>query len=283
MFATLMLLMLPVGAPDPAAVRDHPVADGTMNPDLNAGPQSDDPPGVFERPRWINPPSPQAAAELIPPFASAIGVGGRVTLTCWAREQGLPQDCEVTRAAPEGLGFEAAALEVARTGVIRPATLDGAPVDRQIAFSVVFQPEPIETATESIPYEGPEPTPSALALARRIVLQDLDESVALEEEGLLEGLADDRREIVRQWMRDLRPLGDEVFIANQTLMIARLARESEMAAYLADGTRPTSPLPTAEDMGRVTSDMSTPEDDIAWKALRDRYCARWSCTIEPPT
>lgn len=280
MFATLILMMLLIGAPDPTTVRDRPLADLTAIPGRDADLLIDDPAAVLELARWINPPSPEAAGELMPPFANGIGVGGRVTLSCWARDQGLPQDCEVKRAAPEGLGFEAAALEVARTGVIRPAMRDGEPVPRQVAFTVVFTPQPIEA--EFIPYDGPEPTPSALALARQITLLDLEESMASEEETLLEGLADDRREIVREWMRELRPLDDELLISNQALMLARLARESEMAAYLADGTVPTSPVPTPEDMARATSDMYGPQDVAEWTALRDRYCARWSCASEPP-
>ena len=278
MFATLILMMLLAGAPDPTTARD-PVADLTVIPGLDPDLLIDDSTAVFEPARWINPPSPEAAGELMPPFANGIGVGGRVTLSCWAREQGLPQDCKVKKAAPEGLGFEAAAVEVARTGVIRPAMRDGEPVPREIAFTVFFQPAPIP---ESIPYEGPEPTPSALALARQITLLDLQEAMVSEEETLLEGLADDRREIVREWMRELRPLDNELFISNQSLMLARLAKESEMAAYLADGTVPTAPVPTPEEIARATSDMYGPQDVAEWTALRDRYCARWSCTSEPP-
>jgi TonB family protein len=278
-YATLILMMLLSAASDPTTARELAGPGLGVTPALDADLLVDDSVGAFEPPRWINPPSPEASGELTPPFANGIGVGGRVTLSCWAREQGLPQDCEVKHAGPGGLGFEAAALEVARTGVVRPAMRDGEAVPRQIAFTVVFSAQPIES--ESIPYEGPEPTASALALARQITLLDLEEAMALEEETLLEGLAQDRREIVREWMRELRPLDDERSISNQALMLARLAKESEMAAYLADGTVPTSPTPTPEDMARASSDMYGPQDIAEWTALRDRYCARWSCTSEP--
>lgn len=281
MSATLFLMMLLAGTPDPTTVRDLQLPDVATRP----GGEVDlrDRPGTWEPARWINPPSPEAASELIPYFANGIGVGARVGLSCWAREQGIPQDCEVTNSPPEGLGFEAAAIEVARTGVIRLARLDGQPVPGQIAFNVVFQPEPVETLVEPTPYEGPEPTPTAISLARRIVLATLEESVRLDEEEMLAGLAADRREIVRGWIHELMPLGDEIYVANQTLMIARLSQESEMEAWLADGTPPASPPPTIEDMARASSDMHRPEDAAQWKALRDRYCARWSCTSSDPT
>jgi hypothetical protein len=100
-----------------------------------------------------------------------------------------------------------------------------------------------------------------------------------EEEALLDGLAEDRRQIVRDWLFALRPLGDEIFVRNQTLMTARLAKESEMAAYLADGTLPSSPVPTPEQIAAATSDLADPNDRAIWIEVRDRYCARWSCVI----
>ncbi len=286
MIAVVAALAWASGILDPTAIWD----DGQAAPPVGgpaiasrAGPDSAALTGHFVPPSWINPPSMEAAAELTPGFAAGIGISGRVRLSCWVEEQGLPQDCEVESAAPEGMGFEAAALEVARTGVVRPAMLDGVPVRRTVAFNIGFSAEPLEEAAWGpVPYDGPEPTPTALALARQIVLQGLNVSIQSEEEVLLDGLADDRRQIVRDWLRELRPLGDEVFIRNQTLMIARLSVESEMAAYLADGTLPSSPVPTPEQMAAATSDLADPGDEAIWTEVRERYCARWSCVIPEP-
>jgi hypothetical protein len=273
--ATLTALAWTVCSLDPLAHREFQSPPAIV---LEAGADSDRPIGRFEPARWINPPSLEAAAELMPGFAANIGVSGAVSLVCWAEEQGLPQDCEVVNAAPEGLGFEAAALEVARTGVIRPAMRDGAAVRGKIAFNVVLSTDPLEEAQwEPVPYEGTEPTPGALALARQIVIQNLEVSVQSEEEALLDGLADDRREIVRDWLRELRPLGDDIFVHNQTLMVARLSLVSEMSAYLADGTLPSSPVPTPDQIAIATSDLADSNDQAIWIEVRDRYCARWAC------
>ena len=282
MIATLTLLALATCILDPTAIRDLQASPPVDRPAVEAAerPDSDETTGHFEPARWINPPSLEVAAELTPGFAAGIGISGRVRLSCWAEEQGLPEDCEVVSVAPEGMGFEAAALEVARTGVVRPAMLDGAPVRGKVDFNVGFETESLEEAAWApVPYEGPEPTPSALALARRIVLQGLEVSVRSEEAALLDGLGDDRREIVRDWLRELRPLGDEIFIRNQTLAVARLSAESEMSAYLADGSLPSSPAPTPEEIAVATSDLADPNDQAIWIAVRDRYCARWSCAI----
>lgn len=285
MIAALAALAWATGVLDPTGIREGqvppPVQEAVVGSEV--GPDSAALSGHFVPPSWINPPSIEAATELAPGFASNIGIPGRVRLTCWAEQQGLPQDCEVASAEPEGLGFEAAALEVARTGVVRPATLDGVPVRATVSFNIRFAGGLLEEADwDPVPYEGPEPTPTALALARQIVLRSLDVSVPSEEEALLDGLAGDRREIVRDWLRELRPLGEENYIRNQTLMIARLSKESEMAAYLADGTLPSSPVPTPDQVAAATSDLADPEDEAIWIEVRDRYCARWSCVIPEP-
>jgi TonB family protein len=285
MIAVLAALAGATAIPDPIAIRDLQAPPSIGGPAIGSGARPDSAAltGHYVPPSWINPPSIEAATELAPGFAANIGIPGRVRLSCWVERQGLPQDCEVASAAPEGLGFEAAALEVARTGVVRPATLNGVPVRATVAFNIRFAGGHLQDVDwDPVPYEGPEPTPTALALARQIVLRDLDVSVHSEEEDLLDGLAEDRRETVRDWLRELRPLGDEVFIRNQTLMIARLAVESEMAAYLADGTLPSSPVPTPEQMAAAGSDLADPNDQAIWIEVRDRYCARWSCVIPDP-
>lgn len=282
MIAALAALAWITSFLDPTAIRGAQAAPPVEQPSIESGTGQnlDDSAGFFVPPSWINPPSLEVATELTPGFAAAIGIAGKVRLDCWVEEQGLPQDCEVVSVAPEGLGFEAVALEVARTGVVRPATLDGVPVRRTVAFNIRFSAEPLEEGVwEPVPYEGTEPTPAALALARQIVLKGIDVSMQSEEEALLDGLAEDRRQIVRDWLFALRPLGDEIFVRNQTLMTARLAKESEMAAYLADGTLPSSPVPTPEQIAAATSDLADPNDRAIWIEVRDRYCARWSCVI----
>lgn len=280
MIAALISLALTGWILDPAAIgafQASPAA-GQTAAEAMGEPTTGEAVGHFVPPRWINSPSAEAATELMPGFAAGIGIPGSVRLSCWVEEQGLPKDCDVVSAAPEGLGFEAAALEVARTGVVRPAMLDGVPVRATVEFNVAFQAERIEDSSwEPVPYEGPEPTPRALALARQIVLRTIDASLQAEEETLLGGLADDRREIVRDWLFALRPLDAEISIRNQTLMIARLSTEADMSAYVTGGTLPLSPIPTPEQIAVATSDLADPNDRAVWIEVRDRYCARWAC------
>lgn len=227
-------------------------------------------------PGWRTPPSPDAVVENFPGFASAIGISGKVSLECTAVVLGPPQDCEVTAVAPDGLGFERAGLAVAATGVVRPAVVNGVQVTKRIAFRILFSTETIEeTASEPTPYTGQPPSVAALALAKRIVIQDLDAIIANEEEALLDGLAPDRIEIVRRWMQEKRPLGGNKYIERQALAIARLSSEDEMTAYLSNGT--PSRMPTEDDWMRVTSDFPDEGDEAKWISLRTRYCERWSC------
>lgn len=229
-------------------------------------------------PGWSTPPSPDAVAENFPGFASAIGLSGRVSLECMAVILGPPQDCKITAVAPDGLGFEGAGLAVAATGVVRPAVVKGVPVAKRIAFRILFLTETIEETTDApTPYTGQPPSASALALAKQIVIQDLDAIIANEEEALLDGLAPDRIEIVRRWMREKRPLGDNKYIERQALAIARLSSEDEMASYLSNGT--PSQMPTEDDWMRATSDFPDEGDEAKWISLRTRYCEHWSCEI----
>ena len=227
-------------------------------------------------PGWRTPPSPDAVADNYPGFASAIGISGRVSLECVAVASGPPRNCRVTAVAPEGLGFDRAGLAVAATGIVRPAVVDGVQVPKRITFNILFQTETIEeTSNLPVAYTGPPPSAAALALAKRIVIQDLEEIVANEEDYLLDGLAPDRIEIVRGWMREKRPLGDEKYVERSALAIARLSSEEEMSAYLSDGT--PSATPSNDDWMRVTSDFPDEGDEAKWISLRGRYCARWSC------
>ncbi|WP_312784521.1 hypothetical protein [Brevundimonas sp.] len=154
--------------------------------------------------------------------------------------------------------------------------MDGVQVPKRIAFNILFQTETIEeTSNLPVAYTGPPPSAAALALAKRIVIRDLEEIVANEEDYLLDGLAPDRIEIVRGWMREKRPLGDEKYVERSALAIARLSSEEEMSAYLSDGT--PSATPSNDDWMRVTSDFPDEGDEAKWISLRGRYCARWSC------
>ena len=233
-------------------------------------------------PLWVNPPSMEAASDLMPEFADLIAVAGRVRLKCRAIEQGLPRDCIVLQASPAGLGFDHAAIAVAGTGVIRPRMVNGKFVPTEITFAVHFGTRPLEDMDDGVtPYSGPAPTAAAIELARRIARENLAEQIAMDRQSMLEGLAADRLVIVARWIDDLLPVDDALFVERVALTVARLSSEADMSAYLADRTLPSTPAPDAAALDAASSDQFDPADQAGLIALRARYCATWSCDIEP--
>lgn len=117
--------------------------------------------------KWEVLPSVERVEDVYPAFAIEIGMGGRVELSCAADAFGTVTDCTVVEAEPAGLGFEQAAVAVARTGRVRPATVNGVAQSDSVQFAMPFalgtRPQPPAPWTEA------EPSNAAMALARQVI------------------------------------------------------------------------------------------------------------------
>lgn len=226
-------------------------------------------------PRWLNPPQPGAS----PGFAGLIGVNGRVTLGCRVARQGLPENCRVLDASPDSLGFEDAAMEIAATGVARPRIVNGEPVPSEIQFTVRFVPESNEESDQGSPYLGPEVSPRAIELGKLIATENAASIIRDIADGMLKGLAADRRPIVESWLNELGILNAETLINDYGIMLARLTIEADLEANVASGTPPGRESPTEDEWDAVSVDLVHPEYDLLWARVRERYCAVWSCTV----
>ena len=91
-----------------------------------------------------------------------MGLGGEATMTCKALANGSLSDCHVVSESPEGLGFGVATVRTAVYFHVKPATLDGKPVEGTVGWQTQSQParHPVTRAPAS---------PAALALGRRLV------------------------------------------------------------------------------------------------------------------
>lgn len=230
--------------------------------------------------RWITRPPQEATAELMPGFALRAGIDGRVGLSCVVATPGPPDHCDIVSVSPEGLGFESAALTVARTGIVRPSRINGAYVPSTFKFVVNFSAQDVRALTgENAIYEGPTPSTAALGMARVISSEGADLIRPRMRDDMLEGLAPERQATVIKWIDELIPIDVDRLIDQKALAMARMFTEAELEAYLASGTIPENPFPDYETIQAATVDFEMPGYLQGLDELRSRYCERWSCEI----
>lgn len=119
-------------------------------------------------PQWRAQPSPELMQEFYPVAAELVRLPGRAVLTCEVSLEGKAEACVVTSEAPAGLGFGAAALNLAPAFRFKPARIDGKPGRGKLSIPIRFAlPEdPREAVGRAY---APRPSsPGQQALARRL-------------------------------------------------------------------------------------------------------------------
>jgi TonB family protein len=99
------------------------------------------PPGAdgYTRPEWLKKPSFNDMLLVWPQIAASKGIGGQGVINCQVNKQGLLEACAVASETPPGRGFGDAALKLAPTFLMKPATRNGQPVVSSITIPVNFE------------------------------------------------------------------------------------------------------------------------------------------------
>ena len=95
-----------------------------------------------------------------------MGLGGMASMTCKTFATGLLGDCHVVSEEPVGMGFGAATVRTAAYFRVRPAMMEGRPVEGSITIPLQWKTQERSVQPE---VQLPPATPAALRLGRRIV------------------------------------------------------------------------------------------------------------------
>jgi TonB family protein len=93
-------------------------------------------------PDWLRKPSPEDINAVFPVAGVKAGAHGKVTIACEVSVLGVLENCTVVSETPPGLGFGGAALMLAKSFLMKPATRDGKPVRAAVRIPIDFGPLP---------------------------------------------------------------------------------------------------------------------------------------------
>lgn len=87
---------------------------------------------------WLRKPTPQQLFAVWPTEAQKRGVNGRATIGCTVSKQGALFGCQVLSEEPAGMGFGTAAIALTPQFLMKPATVDGQPVESTVRMPINF-------------------------------------------------------------------------------------------------------------------------------------------------
>ncbi len=127
---------------------------------------------VVTRPEWETIPDVRDLEAFYPPLARIMAAAGRAVVRCSVTATGDLAGCQAVEESPQGLGFGSAAVTMASRFHMKPATVNGVPVDGgTVTLPLVFDPK---TGAPPLPPPAavdprPPASPQTIQLARRLV------------------------------------------------------------------------------------------------------------------
>jgi hypothetical protein len=127
--------------------------------------------GRIISPHWTDMPSADLMADFYPKIAWFIDLKGLTRMECQTTSAGTLEHCKVTLEQPTGVGFAAAALQLAPAFHLEPRMEEGAPVGGDsVDFNIAWRLPPKDPAlTAADPPMAPL-DPESLALGRRLAV-----------------------------------------------------------------------------------------------------------------
>lgn len=224
-------------------------------------------PVVITNPEWRVPPTVEDTD--YPLFASHLGIDARVMVECTASVEGHPR-CEAVSSTVEGMGFEAAAVNIVQRGTLTPRLVDGQPVESTIRLNVPFRSE--EEPPSTVTWDGPEPTPANL-LSGLVAAQSLARSPSLQSQidwGLHQ-LPPERARVIQDWITELY-----IGRANVRLMARAIALVlAKRGAEVVPNDNPPDWPEWIREMDTALASLYSAEENF--KPLRQRYCETYGC------
>jgi len=228
-------------------------------------------------PSWAELPAPDDMAEAYPGFAATAGIHGQARLGCLGLPDGRLATCDVLWEAPEGLGFGAAALEVAPRFRLSPRTVDGEASKSRIVFSVQFFRPEFDAAP---PYEGPEPEAGELALAMPLAGMMMEDTWGAEE-GFELDVDESRRPVVERIVAEAEAEFEHEQIGTLARALARVLTPAQIESMTA-GVEPADPLPPIEALYDAGAAEGLDISNRFSGRVKQKYCALYACDPKWP-
>ena len=95
-------------------------------------------PPIMSPEEIVQGPSSADLERVYPPRAHSRNIQGRVMLDCLVEADGVPQQCTVVQAQPEGYRFEEAALELSKSFRVRQASINGRSFATRVRMPINF-------------------------------------------------------------------------------------------------------------------------------------------------
>lgn len=235
---------------------------------------------VIVDPTWAELPAPEEMADAYPGFASMIGVHGVAEVQCIGLPDGGVENCVSNWSAPEGLGFDRAALQLTPSFRIAPRTIDGAASKSEVRFRIRFllpEDEPHE------PYAGPAPAADEVALARPLAekMYAFFEPVMAEGDAADLDVDPDRLAAIERILRDVRTELRADDIEAVALGLARVLTREQIIA-MTEGRPPETPPPPFEAFLAASMPDDAAEARRFETRVREKYCALYACDPKGP-
>lgn len=227
-------------------------------------------PDRVTQPVFTEMPSAEALSEAYPGFAVEFDITARVGLRCLSKVEGHLDECIVTSASPDGLGFAEAALSLTPLIRVSPRRIDGEAMDSRVVFSINFAPAPDDPIP---PWTEAEPSPDQVARLRPVAREMIATDTRLFRE--TDGVDPDRVAVVLQIQQDARGRYLEDMVDAMALSLARVLTPEQIDAFV-EGRPPPGREPDAKRTA-ASADRAWQVDARYRKFVRERYCEVYDC------